>query len=121
MATSETTGEVLKKKNITLRKGLRESIKLELGECIDGSYFENKKCPLNQAGISCLLSFVKMDTFLQDLFSIKPGEWDKCYNNELENVGQYYNLLYTENLPHNITDLLLEQKEKIENYLMEDL
>ncbi len=117
---SETTGEVSKEKTIAMRKGLRESIKFELEECIEGSYFANKKCPLNQTSISCLLSFVKMDTLLQNFFSFAPSEWDKCYNCELENIGQYYNLLYTENLPHNITDLLLGQKEKIENYLIED-
>ncbi|MBZ9631178.1 hypothetical protein LB465_10350 [Salegentibacter sp. LM13S] len=111
----------LKKNNIAMRKGLRENIKFELEECIGGSYFTNKKCPLNKLSISCLLSLVKVDTFLQDSFSFAPNEWDKCHNCELENVGQYYNLLYTENLPHNITELLLEQKDKIESYLIKDL
>ena len=118
---SETTGEFLKERNLTTRKALRENIKFELEDCIGGSYFENKKCPLNQVSISCLLSSVKIDTFIQSLFYFAPSEWDKCYNCELDNVGQYYNLLYTENLPRNITDLLLGQKEKIENYLIEDL
>ncbi len=102
-------------------KGVRESIKFELEECIGGSYFANKKCPLNKASISCLLSFVKMDTVFRTFSPLLPVNGDKCYNCELENVGQYYNLLYTKNLPHNITDLLLGQKEKIENYLIEDL
>ncbi|MBZ9730568.1 hypothetical protein LB467_12810 [Salegentibacter sp. JZCK2] len=118
---AENTGEVLENDSISIRKGLRETIKLELMECIDGSYFANKKCPLNQASISCLLSFVWIDTFLQHLFFIAPSEWDKCYKCELENVSQYHDLLYTENLPRNINELLLVQKAKIENYLIEDL
>lgn len=118
---SETMGELWIKNNLLMRKGLRESIKIELEECIGGSYFENKKCPINKLSISCLLSFVRVDTFLQDFLYIKPSEWDKCCNCELDNVSQYYNVLYTEDLPRNITDLLLGQKEKIESYLIDDL
>lgn len=104
-----------------MRQGLREGIKVELKECINGFPFANKKSHFDKASIYCLLNFVKMDTYLQDCFSIDPSEWDQCQNCELENVSQYYNLLYTANLPHNITELLLGQKEKIENYLIEEL
>lgn len=94
-----------------MSRGKSVDDKLELSECVSGSYLANKKCSLNQPSISCLLSIVKVDTFLQNFFSIHPNGWDKCYNCELENLGQlYYNLLYIENIPHNITNLLYGQK-----------
>lgn len=104
-----------------MRKCLREKIKLELIECIKGSDLNYIQSHFDKISISCLPGLVKMDTFLQNIFSIDCGEWDRCLNCEIENVSHYYNLLYTEDLPHKITDILLEQKNKIENYLSEDL
>ena len=115
----EITQEHLKEKNLTRRKNVRERITTELRECMEGSYFENKKRPLDQTSIFSLLSFVKLDSFLQNYLPYESNEWDKCKKTELENVSHYYHLLYTENLPHNITEMLLGQKSKIEECLVE--
>ncbi|UJH91147.1 hypothetical protein LZ575_21380 [Antarcticibacterium sp. 1MA-6-2] len=45
-----------------------------------------------------------------------PHILEKCQTFEIENITKYYTILYNTKLSRTITDLLLRQKEQVENF-----
>lgn len=90
----------------------RESIKLELQECMDkssNSYF-SRLCILIFAGMCSQYYFIKN-------YYLKLN-WKSCNEQELHNINLYYEILYSQKYPKNITKMLIAQKSSIEDLVM---
>ncbi len=103
---------------ISTRIEMRERIEQELSECLKNMKAENHTLP-NKGYIYSLSVIVQ----LEDIFKrmIYNANWESFYEMELSNVNQYYDLLYSENLPKSIMDLLLSQKAEIEENIMQEI
>lgn len=53
--------------------------------------------------------------------ALREYNFKTCFDCELQNVNQYYNTLYALRSHTSFTDILLEQKSSIENYLMKEI
>lgn len=105
----------LQKEQINNRIALRERFKLELSQYFDENSLNNNSL-LYSASVSVLAGIITLEFQLFNSFSIR--DWESCYYFETRSVNHYYDTLYSQKLSHSLTDLLLEQKGRVEGYLL---
>lgn len=94
---------------------MREKYRLELMLCIEENFIEKEDSFIDKVSIFSLPFLAELEIALPN--SIFPDTWDRCYEHEAKNLKLYYNTLFTPSLSRRISDLLMAQKEGIEEYL----
>lgn len=110
--------EDLQKEQISNRIALRERFKLELSQYFDEKSLNNYSI-IDSVFTSVLSGVIKLEFELLNSFSIR--DWDSCHYFETRNVNHYYDILYSGKLSRSLTDLLLEQKGRVEGYLLREV
>ncbi|AVR43932.1 hypothetical protein C7S20_00860 [Christiangramia fulva] len=96
----------------------RKKIKAELDETISKVRNGNKIWSINMTYY--LLCFtLRASRALEEHFYKKS--WNRLLKYELKNLNLYYAALYTADAPKYIIDILIEQKNRVENYVVNDL
>ncbi len=105
-------------KNFSNRIALRERFELEISRYLKEN-FNNRFSLINNLIMSCPPVIAQSDYDLQSALSSLDG--NLCYDCELDNVNKYYQILYFRKAPSTLTDILLEQKNQVEGYLLTEV
>jgi hypothetical protein len=92
------------------RIGLRESIRLQLGREILQA--RHNGAGVGKASFAAIHFRAILDYHFRHL--ILGRGWNACSKREKKNLREYYRSLYSDGLSHEQTNLLLQQKTKIE-------
>lgn len=111
-------GKKEQKDLLTKKIELRKRIELELREANDALRQNGK--PLARATFTtCLPPIIKVQYNITEAFM--PVSPDRCHACELQNLDYYYRALYLPEADHQLVNLFLEHKEKIEDFLIGNL
>lgn len=103
------------REQLNARIAMREKFRLELMKCIEENFIEKEESFIEKASIFSFPFLAKIETAIPN--SVFPDTWEKCDNYEVENLKHYYNTLFLPDLCRSISDLLMDQKDAIEEYL----
>lgn len=103
------------REELNSRIAIREKIRLELMRCIQENFIEKEDSFIEKVSIFSFPFLTQLETAIPH--SLFPNTWDKCDEYEVKNLHKYYNTLFSPNLSREISDLLMEQKSCIEQYL----
>lgn len=101
---------------ISARLGCRERFRLELMQCIDDNFACTEDSFLDTVGHYYLPQMKEVENHLKNLFA--EESWERCEYYEVRNLNTYHNLLHFPGLDPSITDLLLKQKNCVEEFLL---
>ncbi len=97
----------------SLRKNIEEELKNLLTEMdAKNGAILNSFCTLCSNGVK--IEFLIYDT-------LREYHFKSCFKCELKNINQYYNVLYAVRSQRTLVDILLTQKNHIENYLLKEM
>ena len=92
---------------------LREKIKLDLRKLLFNLRNSRQVSRIGGAVLNFLPVFLKLDFLARNTF--KGSDLKSCFEREIQNVKQYYETLYNQNIPDSAIDILLDQKRKLES------
>lgn len=108
-------GGEYQREQLNSRIAMREKFRLELMQCIEENFIEKEDSFIEKASIFSFPFLANLESTIPH--SLLPDTWDRCYTYEVDNVKQYYNTLFLPDLCRSISDLLMDQKDSIEEYL----
>ncbi len=106
--------------NVTLKMiaekiEIREKIKTELNSCL-GEKFISRRARLISTFCSYTLPVVVETKYRMQTFSNKNTS-ELILEFEVQNIRNYYKILFDQTLSRGVTDLLLDQKRRVESCL----
>jgi hypothetical protein len=96
---------------------LREEIQDQLRICLEENYTSKQTGLVSKAYSNILPALVKSQYSTQRIY--RPLNWEFCIDCEVENIRNYYKILFNKRYSRKVTNLLLEQKAKIEAGIIE--
>lgn len=97
------------------RIAMREKFRLELMLCIEENFIEKEDSFIEKVSVFSFPFLTELEMAIPN--SLFPDTWERCYEHEVKNLKKYYNTLFSPSLPRKISDLLMNQKKTIEEYL----
>lgn len=103
------------KNQLQSRIAMREKYRLELMLCIEENFIEKEDSFIDKVSVFSFPFLTQLEVAIPN--SLYPDNWERCYEHEIKNLNKYYNTLFSPSLPKKIGDLLMNQKNGIEEYL----
>lgn len=103
------------REELNSRIAMREKFRLELMMCIEENFIEKEDSFIEKASIFSFPFLTQLEIAIPG--ALFPDTWEKCYEHEVKNLNKYYNTLFSPNLSREISDLLMDQKSNIEEYI----
>lgn len=105
----------LQREQLSNRIAMRERIRLDLMICIEENYIDKEETFLEKASIYSMpvLSYLE----LANPKNLLPDTWERCQEQEIENLEKYLQTLERSQLCSKTRELLTMQKNRIEKSL----
>lgn len=105
----------LQREQLSNRIAIRERIRLDLMICIEENYIDKEETFLEKASIYSMpvLSYLE----LANPNNLLPDTWERCQEQEIENLEKYLHTLERSQLCSKTRELLMMQKNRIEKSL----
>ncbi len=104
------------KNELQSRIAMREKFRLELILCIEENFIEKEDSFIDKVSVLSFPFLTELEIAIPN--SLYPDTWDRCYEHEVKNLNKYYNTLFSPSLPRKISDLLMHQKDGIEENIL---
>lgn len=108
-------GAIEQREQLSSRIAMRERFRLQLMHCIDENFLQKEDSLLEKASIFTFPLLTQMETAIPN--NLLADTWERCHEHEVKNLQKYYNTLYLPELEKNLSELLFEHKNCIEEYL----